>query len=224
MSYGNLITIVATRELKALANIETSTPPIFDISYQGDFTLVCTDSSGGSVRVWAESLENLRHFKCGQSIKPHKHPITSIAVSQNSSLFATTSDGKNVRLYRMDGTHFNDLHRGVNSAEIRAIAFSPNGSLVAIISSNDTCHIFEKSYSSSYMTLISGSPLYTNFDCKDAKYMAFSSDSSMIIVASDREVKLRSVFLNKANGQLSSSEVGSYNFVTGEVVGSMFVK
>lgn len=123
----------------------------------------------------------------------------------------------------MDGTYFNVLRRSYNSAGTRAIAFSPNGSIVAMISSNGTCHVFEKSYKYSFPA-ISSSSLYCNFKCGNAEILAFSSDSSNIIVASKSEVTIYSVFLDSVKKCLSVKEVGSYNFCENRKNGSMFIK
>lgn len=225
VSYCSTIAVYAARGLELLATIHTGKVPLFDISYQGDFTVVCVDGmAGNSVRVCAESLENLRHFKYGPSIKAHEHDVTAIAVSPNNSLFATVSDGKNIRLSRMDGKLFNLLHRGNSAVSARAIAFSPNGSLIAMISSNGTGHVFEKSYSNSYTYSLSTKSLYASFKWDSAEVLIFSSDSSKIIVASKEEVRLYSVFLDRTKGYLALSQGGCYNFLRDKREGSIFVK
>ena len=208
-----------------LTTIESVSPLIFDISYQGDFTLVCVNEKNPkAVRVWKESLEDLRRFKCSSEFSAQRNNITAIAVSPNNSLYATVSDGKNIHLSRMDGENINDLYRGHSEAGIRAMAFSPNGSLVAILSSNGTCHVFEISYKFSYLYSHPLSGLYDNFKCGEAKYLAFSSDSTKLIVASESEVELHSVFLDKEKSTLKLTKVGNYNFVDDKREGSMFVK
>ena len=147
VAYGNKISVYSARGLTLLTTVTTTNPPVFDISYQGDFTMVYVDEHepNSSVYVCTESLEKLRYFKRSPSIKAHENRINAIAVSPNNSLFATISDGRNIKLFRMDGTPFNSLHRGASGVGVRTVAFSPNGSLVAMISSNGTGNVFEKS-------------------------------------------------------------------------------
>lgn len=84
----------------------------------------------------------------------HKNPVMTIAVSPTGSMVASASEkGTVMKLYKTPLSGENpsfefvrELRRGKKFADIYSIAFSPDSSLVSLISSTGTIHVFYTSF------------------------------------------------------------------------------
>lgn len=80
-------------------------------------------------------------------IPAHESPLRALALSRNGDMVATASEqGTLIRLWSFPScTKLAELRRGVDTAVIFSLAFSPSGSTLAVTSDKSTLHIFDLS-------------------------------------------------------------------------------
>ena len=80
--------------------------------------------------------------------KTSKSPIRCVAISPNCQYIVTTSEkGTIARLWSIDGTLIQESRRGLFSAVIEHVSFSPDSSLFCVSSNHQTSHIFKSNKS-----------------------------------------------------------------------------
>jgi hypothetical protein len=78
-------------------------------------------------------------------IPAHEGPLRAIALSRKGDIVATASEqGTIIRLWSFPScTKITEFRRGVDQAAVFSLAFSPNGTTLAITSDKSTLHIFD---------------------------------------------------------------------------------
>lgn len=125
---------------------------------------IITDVTGNSKGVYAMGTYELRSyltFPCdaGQGkiscfnldsckeryrIEAHRAEIAEISFNAQATRLGTTSvKGTVIRVFdASDGTKLHELRRGLRSALIHCLAFSPNGEFLGCSTENETIHVF----------------------------------------------------------------------------------
>ncbi|KAF2175765.1 WD repeat domain phosphoinositide-interacting protein 4 [Zopfia rhizophila CBS 207.26] len=77
----------------------------------------------------------------------HTSPLRALGLSRDGDMIATASEqGTLIRIWSTENaTKLGELRRGVDHAAIFSVAFSPDGSLLAVTSDKSTLHIFDLS-------------------------------------------------------------------------------
>jgi hypothetical protein len=93
----------------------------------------------GQVKMFDLNTGNVSIFSA------HESPLRAITISKDGQLVATASEqGTLIRLWSFPScTKLAELRRGVDSATIFSLAFSPNGSTLAVTSDKSTLHVFD---------------------------------------------------------------------------------
>ncbi|KAF1953437.1 WD40 repeat-like protein [Byssothecium circinans] len=90
---------------------------------------------------------NLFHFESEQIsiVNAHSAPLRAVAVSNNGDMVATASEkGTLIRVWSYPScTKVAEFRRGVDEAAVFSLAFSPNGSILAVTSDKSTLHLFD---------------------------------------------------------------------------------
>ena len=78
-------------------------------------------------------------------INAHESPLRALALTQTSDVVATASEqGTIIRLWSpSSSSKLAEFRRGVDPATVFSLAFSPNGSALAVTSDKSTLHIFD---------------------------------------------------------------------------------
>ncbi|KAF3433242.1 hypothetical protein FNV43_RR24344 [Rhamnella rubrinervis] len=128
-------------DLKLLHQIETLANPrgLCCLSHHSNTSvLACPGLRRGQVRIEHFGL-NMTKF-----INAHDSHIACFTLTMDGLLLATASNkGTLIRIFNtMDGTHLQEVRRGVDRAEIYSIVLSPNAQWLAASSDKGTVHIF----------------------------------------------------------------------------------
>ncbi|XP_077239246.1 autophagy-related protein 18c-like isoform X2 [Tasmannia lanceolata] len=128
-------------DLKLLHQIETLANPrgLCCLSHHSNTSvLACPGLHRGQVRI--------EHFglKVTKFINAHDSHIACFTLTMDGLLLATASTkGTLIRIFNtMDGTHLQEVRRGVYRAEIYSIALSPTAQWLAVSSDKGTVHLF----------------------------------------------------------------------------------
>ncbi|KAL7147641.1 hypothetical protein ABFS83_06G120900 [Erythranthe nasuta] len=128
-------------DLKLLHQIETLANPrgLCCLSHHLNASvLACPGQRRGQVRI--------EHFGLNMTklINAHDSKISCLTLTMDGLLLATASmRGTLIRIFNtMDGTRLQEVRRGVDKADIRSIALSPNVQWLAVSSDKGTIHIF----------------------------------------------------------------------------------
>ena len=78
-------------------------------------------------------------------IMAHQSGIAAMCISDDGSFVATASEkGTVIRVYEMaSGKQLKELRRGMKSAVITSLSFSPDGSMLLVSSNTGTVHLFD---------------------------------------------------------------------------------
>jgi WD40 repeat protein len=120
------------------ADYETVNNP-FGLCQLGKNIVAFPGRTVGQVKIYDLDTANV------SIIPAHETPLRALAISQNGDLVATASEtGTLVRLWSFPScTKLAELRRGVDPAAIFSLAFSPDGSTLAVTSDKSTLHIFD---------------------------------------------------------------------------------
>ncbi|KAF3361347.1 hypothetical protein VdG1_00956 [Verticillium dahliae VDG1] len=110
---------------------------------------------------------------CLQALEGHSGPVRSVAFSHDSTLVASASDDRTVRIWHTDGGDCVQELKG-HSLSIRSIAFSHDSTLVASASDDRTARIWR---------VDTGECIQVQSDW--VRTVAFSHDSTLVASASD---------------------------------------
>lgn len=80
-------------------------------------------------------------------IKGHKNPLALIKINHQGTMVATCSvQGTLIRVFStQNGSLLREFRRGIESAQIYDMSFSPEGTRLAVVSSKQTLHVFQVS-------------------------------------------------------------------------------
>ncbi len=127
-------------DLKLLDVVDTGQNPqgLCALSTRESTVLVCPEKTKGSVHI-VNYDSNTRVVK-----KAHESQLTSMALSPDAKLCATSSDkGTLIRIFATDtGKLVQELRRGADKAEIQSISFDGTGNWLACSSDKGTIHVF----------------------------------------------------------------------------------
>jgi WD40 repeat protein len=120
------------------AEYETVNNP-FGLCELGKDTVAFPGRRAGQLKMFDLNTGNVSIFSA------HESPLRAIAISKNGQLVATASEqGTLIRLWSFPScTKLAELRRGVDSAAIFSLAFSPDGSTLAVTSDKSTLHVFD---------------------------------------------------------------------------------
>jgi WD40 repeat protein len=120
------------------AEYETVNNP-FGLCELGNDTVAFPGRRAGQLKMFDLNTGNVSIFSA------HESPLRAIAISKNGQLVATASEqGTLIRLWSFPScTKLAELRRGVDSAAIFSLAFSPDGSTLAVTSDKSTLHVFD---------------------------------------------------------------------------------
>ncbi|KAF1945582.1 WD40 repeat-like protein [Clathrospora elynae] len=124
--------------LQKAAEYETVNNP-FGLCELGQKIVAFPGRTVGQVKIFDLTTSNV------SIIPAHESPLRALAISRNGDLIATASEqGTLIRLWSFPScTKLAELRRGVDPAAIFSLAFSPNGSTLAVTSDKSTLHIFD---------------------------------------------------------------------------------
>ena len=121
-----------------VADYETVNNP-FGLCELGKNILAFPSRAIGQVKLFDLTTHNV------SIIPAHESPLRALALSQDGTSVATASEqGTLIRLWSFPScTKLHELRRGVDSAVIFSLAFSPSGATLAVTSDKSTLHIFD---------------------------------------------------------------------------------
>ena len=161
------------------ATLKGHVGPVWDAVFSPDGSLIATASGDTTARIWDTATGSHR------GTIGHTRKVNAVAFSPDGSLIATASDDRYVRIWSLAGhrpiaTLFRwtpRLHSAIDNLQVvTAVAFSPDGSLVAA-ASDDAARIYETSSGALHRKLSGHTGGVTA--------VAFSPDGSLIATASD---------------------------------------
>jgi WD40 repeat protein len=120
------------------AEYETVNNP-FGLCELGTNIVAFPGRAAGQVKIYNLNTGNV------SIIPAHESPLRAIGISRNADLIATASEqGTIIRLWSFPScTKLAELRRGVDPAAIFSLAFSPDGSTLAVTSDKSTLHIYD---------------------------------------------------------------------------------
>ncbi|CAG5186652.1 uncharacterized protein ALTATR162_LOCUS11651 [Alternaria atra] len=124
--------------LAKTAEYETVNNP-FGLCELGKDIVAFPGRAAGQVKIYDLNTGNV------SIIPAHESPLRAIGISRAGDLIATASEqGTLIRLWSFPScTKLAELRRGVDPAAIFSLAFSPDGSTLAVTSDKSTLHIYD---------------------------------------------------------------------------------
>ncbi|CAI9633433.1 unnamed protein product [Alternaria burnsii] len=124
--------------LAKTAEYETVNNP-FGLCELGTDIVAFPGRAAGQVKIYDLNTGNV------SIIPAHESPLRAIGISRAGDLIATASEqGTLIRLWSFPScTKLAELRRGVDPAAIFSLAFSPDGSTLAVTSDKSTLHIYD---------------------------------------------------------------------------------
>ncbi|KAB2104023.1 SVP1-like protein 2 [Alternaria gaisen] len=124
--------------LAKTAEYETVNNP-FGLCELGTNIVAFPGRAAGQVKIYDLNTGNV------SIIPAHESPLRAIGISRAGDLIATASEqGTLIRLWSFPScTKLAELRRGVDPAAIFSLAFSPDGSTLAVTSDKSTLHIYD---------------------------------------------------------------------------------
>ncbi|KAF1838233.1 WD40 repeat-like protein [Decorospora gaudefroyi] len=121
-----------------VAEYETVDNP-FGLCELGNDIVAFPGRRAGQVKIFDLKTTNV------SIISAHTNPLRAIAISRDGQLIATASEqGTLLKVYSFPScTSLVELRRGLDPAAIFSLAFSPDGSTLAVTSDKSTLHIFD---------------------------------------------------------------------------------
>ncbi|MGD0069041.1 MAG: pentapeptide repeat-containing protein [Streptosporangiaceae bacterium] len=179
------------------ATLKGHVGPVWDAVFSPDGSLIATASGDSTARIWDTATGSHR----GKI--EHTREVRAVAFSPDGSLIATASDDRSVRIWSLSGhrpiaTLFRwtpRLHSAIDTLQVvTAVAFSPDGSLIAT-ASDDAAWIYETSSGALHRKLSGHTGGVTA--------VAFSPDGALIATAStDTTVRIWHTDTEKLLGTL----------------------
>lgn len=120
------------------AEYETVNNP-FGLCELGTSIVAFPGRAAGQVKIYDLNTGNV------SIIPAHESPLRAIGISRSGDLIATASEqGTIIRLWSFPScTKLAELRRGVDPAAVFSLAFSPDGSTLAVTSDKSTLHIYD---------------------------------------------------------------------------------
>ncbi|EMD60348.1 hypothetical protein COCSADRAFT_29589 [Bipolaris sorokiniana ND90Pr] len=120
------------------AEYETVNNP-FGLLELGSNIVAFPGRAAGQVKIYDLNTGNV------SIIPAHESPLRAIGISRSCDLIATASEqGTIIRLWSFPScTKLAELRRGVDPAAVFSLAFSPDGSTLAVTSDKSTLHIYD---------------------------------------------------------------------------------
>ncbi|KAI4659473.1 uncharacterized protein J4E78_005901 [Alternaria triticimaculans] len=120
------------------AEYETVNNP-FGLCELGTSIVAFPGRAAGQVKIYDLNTGNV------SIIPAHESPLRAIGISRNGDLIATASEkGTIIRLWSFPScTKLAELRRGVDPAAVFSLAFSPDGSTLAVTSDKSSLHIYD---------------------------------------------------------------------------------
>ncbi|KNG44554.1 WD40 repeat-like protein [Stemphylium lycopersici] len=124
--------------LAKAAEYETVNNP-FGLCELGTNIVAFPGRAAGQVKIFDLNTSNV------SIIPAHESPLRAIGISRDGHLIATASEqGTIIRLWSFPScTKLAELRRGVDPAAIFSLAFSPDGSTLAVTSDKSTLHVYD---------------------------------------------------------------------------------